>query len=153
MDEKESMYSAHDIACYIVYSEYMNNRRVSNLRLQKLLYFVQLFYCAATGNVCFNDRMEAWQYGPVVPSIYFEYKSFGADNIVPMFDNCHDHISREDCDFIDGILSECAAKTNTDLVNITHNQDPWRDAYNHVGSRVISNEAIQRFVAKRTGRE
>ena len=54
---------------------------ISNLKLQKLLYYAQGCVLAITGNILFNDDIEAWEHGPVVPTIYHLYKTFGRSGI------------------------------------------------------------------------
>ncbi len=53
---------------------------ISNLKLQKLLYYCQAYSYALMGKPMFAEDMEAWDYGPVVPSIYQEYKKYGRRN-------------------------------------------------------------------------
>ncbi len=50
---------------------------VSPLKLQKLLYYAHGYYSAAYGEPLVDEAFEAWQYGPVVPAIYHEFKEFG----------------------------------------------------------------------------
>lgn len=50
---------------------------VSNLRLQKLLYYCQGYYLAEHGEPLFGDRIEAWIYGPSVPGVYERFRPFG----------------------------------------------------------------------------
>lgn len=54
---------------------------ISNLKLQKLVYYAQGFVLAITGKTLFNEDLLAWQHGPVVRSLYDEYKGYGADSI------------------------------------------------------------------------
>lgn len=71
-------YTAHDIARYIV--EYSNKRGkpVTNLQLQKILFFLQCSHMRKHGGEpLFGDDFEAWKYGPVIPSVYFDYSPFG----------------------------------------------------------------------------
>ena len=49
---------------------------VSPMKLQKLLYFVSCEYVKATGNDLFSEDFGVWQYGPVLPTVYDEFKSF-----------------------------------------------------------------------------
>lgn len=66
------------VANYII--EYSNKKGypINNLKLQKLLYFVNARNIVENGSPLFEESMEKWQYGPVVPSVYHEYKRFGA---------------------------------------------------------------------------
>jgi uncharacterized phage-associated protein len=51
------------------------------MKLQKLLYFAHGYYLAVTDNPWIDEAFEAWDYGPVVPSVYYELKGFGGDEI------------------------------------------------------------------------
>ncbi len=51
---------------------------ISNLKLQKLLYYAQGFSLALTGKPLFNDQIKAWIHGPVVPSVWADYRECGA---------------------------------------------------------------------------
>lgn len=64
-------YKAMDIAKYFI-----NELHPEPLKLQKLLYFAQGFSYAFYDKELFNDDFEAWVHGPVIPSIYHEYKSY-----------------------------------------------------------------------------
>lgn len=54
---------------------------ISNLKLQKLVYFAQGFVLAITGKTLFKENIIAWQHGPVVKSLYDKYKENGASCI------------------------------------------------------------------------
>jgi uncharacterized phage-associated protein len=54
---------------------------VSPMKLQKLLYFVASDYAKATGKPLFSEQFQAWDYGPVVRSVYDEFRSFGGSPI------------------------------------------------------------------------
>ena len=70
---------AVDLARYIVGKYAEEGRPVTNLHLQKMLFFAQASYCRASkGDLLFDDEFEAWPYGPVIPSVYDEYSVCGA---------------------------------------------------------------------------
>ncbi len=54
---------------------------LSPLKLQKLVYFLYKDYLKETNTELFNERFETWKYGPVVPSLYSEFMSFGDSSI------------------------------------------------------------------------
>ena len=61
---------------------------VTPMKLQKLLYMIYARYLAVTETSLFADRFEAWQYGPVVPDVYNEFKHYGRSGIsVPSVSN------------------------------------------------------------------
>ena len=53
------------------------NEELTNLKLQKLVYYAQAWYLAIYEKPLFDDEIEAWIHGPAVPSIYKMYKKFG----------------------------------------------------------------------------
>ena len=55
---------------------------VSNLKLQKLVYYAQRFHLAIFGKPLFNEEIEAWAHGGlVVPDLYHRYKEHSASGI------------------------------------------------------------------------
>lgn len=139
------MYDATKIAEYAIEYEYSQKRSVSNLRLQKLLYFIQAQFLVDNHEPCFDDRMEAWDFGPVVPSVYHVYKYFGSSSIPHLTSKGSYGIAEEDQLLIDHILDRCAQHSTTALVSITHGQAPWRDAYYKGFDNTISPQAIQSY--------
>lgn len=65
----------------ILYKAFNEGISVTPMKLQKLLYFAHREYLKKTGQPLFNERFEPWPYGPVLPSVYEEFKSFHADPI------------------------------------------------------------------------
>ena len=77
-------YTAMEVANYIIWfvNNKTDNRDLTPLKLQKILYYVQANYLATHNGVAlFDDSIEKWQYGPVVPSVYHEFKDFGINHI------------------------------------------------------------------------
>ena len=73
---------AMDVAEYILwYCENELNKPINNLRLQKTLYYVQGEYLRRYNKPLFDNDMEAWTYGVVVPYVYYSYSNFICDDI------------------------------------------------------------------------
>lgn len=138
------MYNALLIARYIIKYCNENGYVISNLKLQKLLYFIQAEFLVSKNTSCFSDNIEAWDFGPVVPIVYRRYKVYGSAHIPFMFEDDSYNIEKEDKDLINGILDKCAVYSASYLVDITHKQDPWINAY-HSRNKLISNESIKQF--------
>lgn len=119
------MYKAMDVAHYIIKREYDKDRPVSNLQLQKLLYFIQGYFYACGEDGCFEDKIEAWDFGPVIPNVYREYKKYGSCIIMDVPKNYVCGISNNHRNMIDDVLDLCASKTNSELVAISQSQKPW----------------------------
>ena len=50
--------------------------KYTNLELQKLLYIAHMIHLGKTGEPLFEDAFEAWNYGPVIPGLYYFLKSY-----------------------------------------------------------------------------
>lgn len=157
------MYNVLDICRFII--NYCNEKdyNLSNLKLQKILYFIQAYFVSNTDDKepCFHEKIEAWDFGPVVPVAYHEYKQFGSTNIpkvtsyieydandfweskVVTYDDAV--IEQKDKTIIEKLVDKFANYSTTTLVNVTHRQSPWMDAYEQGQSNVITVEAIRRY--------
>lgn len=123
--------TAKDIAKYIICLAQINGDTITNLKLQKLLYYAQAWFLVNNNNRrLFPEDIVAWQYGPVVPCVYDEYKIFGRKPIYIEcdFENDFNFI----CDNIKIYLSEFCEEflkySATELVGMTHQEKPWIEA-------------------------
>lgn len=65
---------------------------ITPMKLQKLIYFAYRGYLQKTGHKAFNDAIQTWKYGPVVQSVYDEFKSFGAEPITRFARDAQDKV-------------------------------------------------------------
>ena len=73
------MISAKTLAEYLIYLNYEiqgQDADITPMKLQKLLYYCQGYSLALTGKPIFYEEIEAWKNGPVVESVYQEYKKY-----------------------------------------------------------------------------
>lgn len=99
---------------------------ISNLKLQKLLYYAQGSFLALTGRPLFSDPIVAWQHGPVVESVYHEYKSNGANGIVFDDDFDFDVLETEENEALQEVYDVFGQYSAWKLRNMTHSETPWR---------------------------
>ncbi len=99
---------------------------LSNLKLQKLLYYAQGLHLAIFGEALFDERVENWTHGPVVPSVYHQYKQYGNANIStgPALDTAA--MSRQTMIFLDEVYQKFSHYTASALRNQTHRERPWQ---------------------------
>ena len=114
---------------------------ISNLKLQKLLYYAQGCHLALTGNLLFNERIVNWMHGPVVEEIYYKYRSFGSRGIE--YNNDYDMSIDPDTESILKEVYYTFGKYSAwGLRNMTHQEDPWK---NTVQNQVIPVESIKKY--------
>lgn len=155
------MYDVLDISRYIINYSNKHNYDISNLKLQKLLYFVQAYFLLTSKgkNLCFNNVIQAWDFGPVVPKAYHSFKRYGNLDIPPViryFEKNKDGslskhifdehcISKSDRRKIDDVIEQFKDYTASEMVELTHLQDPWKDAFVSHENNPIEPEAIARY--------
>lgn len=130
------MYSASDIAKLII--NWCNHYKIpiTNLKIQKLLYFLQGEFSRKQHSKLIADDFYAWQLGPVVPSVYSEYAIYSSAQI-PSVPNLSIELSQDDSIVIDMILKKYANMSTWDLVDKSHAQDPWKYNYQIFGDKSI----------------
>jgi uncharacterized phage-associated protein len=112
---------------------------VTNLKLQKLLYYAQAWHLAFTGFAIFPDEIEAWVHGPVVPKVFRRFKALGWKTIdLPVNPTTESHLSGH----LKSILTAYGALGATQLERLTHSEDPWRIARAGIPEDVSCNRVI-----------
>jgi len=113
---------------------------ISNLKLQKLLYYVQGWSLALFGKASFYEEVQAWVHGPVVPAAFYEYKHFRWNPIsipaeeIPM--------DSKELEHIQNVLNVYGDLSATQLESISHEESPWIDARRGLDPKAISRNII-----------
>jgi len=140
--------TAQDVASFFVSSFQKAGDPVTNLKLQKLLYYAQGWYLAFTQSPLFEERIEAWPHGPVVPPIYGAYKQYQWSPIVGevseprLADPIRKHLEE--------VMEAYGVHGAYYLERLTHQERPWIEARaglaeTEPSNAVITHEAMKRF--------
>lgn len=148
------------VANYVLDVCQQGGRRVTNLSLQKIVYFCHVWSLIRLGRPLVKQQFEAWQYGPVLQYLYREFKAFddapittratgldphtGTRKVIPYeFDATTERVLREVVNFYSRL-------TAGQLVSLSHvDGGPWHEVWNHAGrvnpGMKIDNERIASF--------
>lgn len=132
-----------DVAAYIIEKE----GRISTMKLQKLCYFAQGWSLSWTGQPLFNEPIEAWKYGPVVPELYLQHRRQTA---VDSWEGDARNLTPSQQLIIDAMVNHYSAMSGFEMGEITHNHDSWDQAYNQVPSWARGNTEITQESMKQT---
>lgn len=137
------MHTALDIARYIINKCIDLGRPVSNLQLQKILYYVQGEYMKKNdGEPLFSDEIEAWQYGPVVPDVYYNFNNYSSSEI-DEYQFQTDSLNNHEISIIDPVIRDKSKIGAWQLVQDTHSESPWVNSYGR--SNIIAREELYDF--------
>jgi len=130
-----------------------SGRGLTNLKMNKVLYIAHMVYMGEQGEPLVSEPFEAWDYGPVLPSVYHQAKVFGSEPISEIF-FVEDALapSTPEGDYIYRAVKATENKTPGELVALTHwNQGAWAKHYKPgVRGIIIPNEDIIEEFKKRT---
>jgi uncharacterized phage-associated protein len=120
------MANVFDVADFFIeYFRETEENDLTNLKINKLLYYAQGHYLTRTGKPLFNAKIEAWDLGPVIPDVYRKYKSCGKKVLVntKQYEN---NLTDEEFDTLLDVAAKYGKYTAAHLVDKTHSQDtPW----------------------------
>ena len=150
---------------YLIDKGITNERPLSNISLQKLLYFAQGIHLAnRDGNPLFEEDFYAWRFGPVVESVYHEFKSFGNNSIAPeffappfysktSFDKKYasflTELEKDHRICLDVTYNAFGHFSPFELVNISHQKNsPWEKVYNEKHNQLIEKSLIEKYFLK-----
>jgi len=145
-------------------------KKITQIEIQKLVYFAHGWNLALQGQPLIGELIEAWQYGPVVRTLYDAFRRFGRNPITERATSdsftggrfvCETPVIHSDAPeddlkaraLVRSVWQKYGSLTPFKLVEITHLPDsPWRRAYEEQ-KPYISNEAIQSYFKSLIPRE
>jgi uncharacterized phage-associated protein len=129
-----------DVANYLI-DKHGAELTITNLKLNKLVYFTQVEALRKDGRPLFDDCIQAWEYGPVEPAVYFAFNQYGS-NTIPAPTKAYDDNSRMR-EIVAAVVRKFGNLTAFDLVRLSHRPGgAWYKAYSPKENVVISNELI-----------
>lgn len=122
------MLSAFDVADYFLkLADDEAGEYLSNLKLQKLLYYAQGFHLAAYNEPIFDTPVLAWTYGPAVPPVYHKFGENMHYGIKPPDDTDFSFISQDVRELLDDVYYVYGQFSGWKLSELTHREPPCAD--------------------------
>ena len=110
---------------------------VSHLKIQKMLYFCQGYYLGLYNKPLFDEKIEAWQHGPIIPSVY----NFMNESEISS-------LGKSEKEMIDSVFQIKGQYSAWKLRDETHSQSPWIDAYNIAPNTEITQKTLSAYFAR-----
>ncbi len=141
-------YKAREIADYFLWKgeQLEEENDLSNLKLQKLLYYARGFSLALLDRPCFSDPINAWPHGPVVVAVYEDFKNHRGDVIPSALSDGLPTLDAETVEVLDEVFDVYGHFSAWRLRDMTHAERPWQEA---VQRNEISHESLRSFFKTR----
>lgn len=146
-NEQYPQVSVFDVAKYILEKL---GEPCSTMKLQKLVYYCQVWFLVWEDRPLFNEKIEAWSNGPVVRRLFNFHRGFYRINKYQMTLGNSDRLSKLQKEDIDSVLEFYGNKTSQWLIDQTHSELPWIEARKGLApfeksDREISRESIVNY--------
>jgi uncharacterized phage-associated protein len=138
-----NMEKALAVANYFIEKGIQDRKPVSPMKLQKLIYFSHGWCLALYDTPLIDEAVQAWPYGPVIPSVYHEFKHYGNKEIkspyVNIMDDAPTVTNPDTIALLDSMWNLYSDLTATQLSNLTHEVDtPWDQLYRDYHAKGLS---------------
>lgn len=145
-----------EIADYFIILSNATQNSITNMKLQKLLYYAQAWHLALFSSPLFEEDFEAWVHGPVIPELYHLYKHFTwhpiqRDDLVPeQLEEFEKNFGSDLNNLMQDIVNVYFGLTAYELESLTHQEDPWKLARQGIesdtpSSNIITKESMKVF--------
>lgn len=153
------MFATLSVAKYLLDLAEAEGKSLDAMKLQKLVYYAHGWHLALTEKPLLNEHVEAWRFGPVIPSLYKYFKHFGSSPVriwsgrtdsLKDFEGNNAEIARQIVDKVYGAYSRYSA---IKLSNMTHAAGtPWSKLYKeNVRNVDIPDEEIKSYFERQIG--
>lgn len=116
--------TANHVAHALINLSHAKRSPITNLKLQKLLYYAQAWFLVLKGESLFDEPIEAWVHGPVVPTVFKHFRDCRWNAIPRVADVQLSVAVRQHLDEIWNVYGKFDA---TSLENLAHSEDPWKE--------------------------
>ena len=142
------MLKAIDIANFFVdvYNS-MGEEIITNLKVNELVYFAQAWSLVKFNKKLFNEDIEAWEQGPVIPSVYKTFRPYGSKNIEMTIGEYDESIfTSEQLNFLADIVLTYGKYTASALRDISYKSgSPWALVYEKKENNIITPESMKKY--------
>lgn len=145
------MQSVIDISQYVIFKYWKNGMSITNLKLQKILYYIQGYALKRCNEVAYTEAIYRWPYGPVVPESYFEYNKFRSRPIEEPSDLEMESVvkklkrDRAMLSVINEVIEKSFSLKTSEMVEKTHEELPWRSTED---SKIIAISLISMYFSE-----
>ncbi|HYM19622.1 MAG TPA: type II toxin-antitoxin system antitoxin SocA domain-containing protein [Candidatus Kapabacteria bacterium] len=140
------MATLHEIANYFIEKAYENNKPISNKKLQKLVYYAQVWFLVHYNTKLFRDKIEAWIHGPAIPALYSKYRRFSYGNLPQPTESIN--LPNSITAFLDEVWRVYGKLDANYLEQLTHSELPWQQAREGLDINQSSSKEINMTFAK-----
>jgi len=142
MSDARPVAAAADVARYFLALACEDGDLITNLKMQKLVYYAYAWTLARTGKHLFSEPIQAWANGPVVHPLYHQLRKYSArpidqeflggaaekEDFEALVEELASKFPDDVLEILNGVYEQYMPLTTVQLVTLTHSEKPWREA-------------------------
>lgn len=145
MDNPGTNISALDVAKYFLQKANNDGDLITNLKIQKLLFYAQAWHLVNFNVPLFKEEIEAWNLGPVIREVYDAFRVYGATPIKYEETGRETEVfTDEQKNYLDEFYDIFSKFSAHELVNMSHSEPPWKEGVK-AWHKVISPESMKKY--------
>lgn len=148
MSHQSKRVRALDVAMYFIHLSNLEKKSITNKKLQKLVYYAQVWSLVINKEKLYNERIEAWVHGPAIPKLYPKFKHFGFSPILIDTNETTFSFSTAQKNLLNNIWKVYGKYNAEYLEALTHSELPWQEAREGLELAQASDNAINLETAK-----
>ncbi len=149
MSSSTKKIGALSVAEYFIDRANKEKKPITNKKLQKLLYYAQVWSLVLNEEKLFSERIEAWVHGPAIPIVYRKFREFEFNPIKLDTSSSSFSFSKKQSDLLDSIWSVYGKHEAQYLEALSHSELPWQEARKELSPSEPSNKIISMTTAKK----
>ena len=140
------MNTCFDVAIFFLkYQDPEAGDLMSNMKLQKLVYYSQGFHLAVKDKPLFEEPIEAWDHGPVCPALYHKYKVYDSGMIpIPYEEEGYNIFTDETREILEMVHFYYGQFSAWKLRSLSHEDTPWINGHKK-GRGVITHQDMKEY--------
>lgn len=142
MSTSSKKIEALQVAEYFIDRANKEKKIITNKKLQKLVYYAQVWSLVINKEKLFSEQIEAWVHGPAVPTLYRKFKHFEFNPIVLDTSEIQFSFSKKQKRLLDNIWRVYGKYQSSYLEALTHSELPWQEARKDLSSATSSRNKI-----------
>ena len=149
MSSNTKKVSALTVAEYFIDKANKEKKPITNKKLQKLLYYAQVWSLVVNKEKLFSERIEAWVHGPAVPVVYKKFRAFEFNPIILDTVDISFDFSKKQEELLENIWSVYGKYDAQYLEALAHSELPWQEARKDLPASESSNNVINLTTARK----
>ena len=120
---------------------FLHKKSLTHKQIQKLCYYAQAWHLALLNRSLFDEEIQAWVHGPVIPVLYYQYANYGWEKMKRLTGKSPE-FEDDSLEVLKAVYRTYSKLDGSQLESLTHSELPWQKARGNLAPYEICNNPI-----------